>query len=133
MLFRSEPLSGYLALAAAMLAEPGPQWCTGWNFGPAAGDDVTVCELAEIFIEAWGAGSWQDMHDPRAPIETHVLRLAIDKALADLPWQPRLTAHEAIRRTAAWFKAFATAPAEARSLCEADIAAFERIPHRGVV
>ena len=128
-----EPLSGYLALAAAMLAEPGPQWCTGWNFGPAAGDDVTVSELAEIFIEAWGAGSWQDMHDPRAPIETHVLRLAIDKALAELPWQPRLTAHEAIRRTAAWFKAFAAAPAQAHSLCEADIAAFEQIPHRGVV
>jgi CDP-glucose 4,6-dehydratase len=122
-----EPLSGYLALAAAMLAKPGPQWCTGWNFGPAAGDDVTVSELAEIFIEAWGTGRWQDMHDPRAPIETHVLRLAIDKALAELPWQPRLSAHKAIRRTAAWFKAFAIAPAEARNLCEADIAAFESL------
>jgi dTDP-D-glucose 4,6-dehydratase len=66
------------------------------------------------------------MHDPRAPIETHVLRLAIDKALAELPWQPRLTAHDAIRRTAAWFKAFATSPAQARPLCEADIAAFEQ-------
>jgi len=120
-----EPLSGYLTLAAAMLAAPGPRWCTGWNFGPAAGDDVTVSELAQIFIDAWGAGSWEDMHDPRAPIETHVLRLAIDKARAELPWQPRLTAHEAIHRTAAWFKAFAADPAQARVLCEADIAAFE--------
>ena len=120
-----EPLSGYLSLAAAMLAEPGPQWCSGWNFGPAAGDDVTVSELAEIFIEAWGTGSWQDMHDPRAPIETHVLRLSIDKALAELPWQPRLSAHEAIHRTAAWFRNFATTPAAARALCDADIEAYE--------
>jgi CDP-glucose 4,6-dehydratase len=121
-----EPLSGYLTLAAAMLAEPGPRWCTGWNFGPAAGDDVTVSELAQIFIDAWGAGAWEDIHDPRAPIETHVLRLAIDKARAELPWQPRLTAHEAIHRTAAWFKAFAADPAQARPLCEADITAFEQ-------
>jgi hypothetical protein len=70
---------------------------------------------------------WEDMHDPRAPIETHVLRLAIDKARAELPWQPRLTAHEAIHRTAAWFKAFAADSARARGLCEADIAAFEQL------
>jgi CDP-glucose 4,6-dehydratase len=121
-----EPLSGYLTLAAAMLAEPGPRWCTGWNFGPATGDDVTVSELAQIFIDAWGAGAWEDTHDPRAPIETHVLRLAIDKVRAELPWQPRLMAHEAIHRTAAWFKAFAADPTQARPLCEADITAFEQ-------
>ena len=119
-----EPLLGYLALAEAMLTEPSPRWCAGWNFGPAAGGDITVRELAEIFIDAWGSGSWEDVHDPRAPIETHALRLAIDKAVADLPWRPQLDAHEAIRRTAAWFRAFTTAPASARSLCEADIEAY---------
>jgi CDP-glucose 4,6-dehydratase len=116
-------------LAEAMLAEPSPRWCTGWNFGPAPGGDITVRELAEIFIEAWGTGAWEDTHDPRAPIETHFLRLAIDKAVADLPWQPRLDAHEAIRRTAAWFRAFTTAPASARSLCVADIEAYAAAPH----
>lgn len=122
-----EPLSGYLALTEAMLTDPSPRWCTGWNFGPAAGADITVRELAEIFINAWGSGSWQDTHDPRAPIETHVLRLAIDKAVADLPWRPRLDAHEAIRRTASWFRGFATAPASARSLCAADIESYESL------
>jgi len=120
-----EPLSGYLALAEAMLAEPSPRWCDGWNFGPASGTDITVGELAEIFIEAWGSGSWENVHDPRAPIETHVLRLAIDKAVTDLPWRPRLDAREAIRQTAAWFRGVARDPASARSLCEADIAAYE--------
>ena len=69
---------------------------------------------------------WKDMHDPQAPIETHVLRLAIDKARTELPWQPRLTAHEAIHRTAAWFKAFAADPARARPLCESDLMAVEQ-------
>jgi CDP-glucose 4,6-dehydratase len=123
-----EPLSGYLALAAAMLARPAAEWCSGWNFGPAAGEDVTVRELAEIFIAAWGSGRWEDAHDPAAPIETHVLRLSIEKARAALPWQPRLGAHEAIRRTAAWFRGFATDPAAARRLCAADIDAYEALP-----
>ncbi|MEY3206217.1 MAG: CDP-glucose 4,6-dehydratase [Planctomycetota bacterium] len=122
-----EPLSGYLALAEAMLAEPGPHWCTGWNFGPAAGDDITVRDLTEIFIDAWGSGSWEDRHDPRAPIETHVLRLTIDKALAALPWRPQLSGRDAIHRTAAWFRNFATSPAAARALCDADIQGYESL------
>ena len=121
-----EPLAGYLSLAAAMLAKPATDWCTGWNFGPAAEDDITVQQLTEIFIDAWGAGCWEDRHDPRAPIETHVLRLAIDKSLAALPWRPRFSSREAIRRTAAWFRAFEADPAVARSLCLADIAAYEQ-------
>ncbi len=120
-----EPLAGYLALADAMLGKPDPAWCAGWNFGPAGGDDITVRELTEIFIHAWGSGSWEDCHDPRAPLETHVLRLAIDKALTALPWQPRLVGRDAIHRTAAWFRSFATQPSAARALCEADIIAYE--------
>ena len=120
-----EPLSGYLALAGSMLAEPLACWSTGWNFGPAAGDDIPVQSLAEIFIDAWGSGSWIAAHDPRAPIETHVLRLAIGKATAQLPWRTRLTGREAIRRTAKWFRNFVTDPAEAQALCEADIEAYE--------
>ena len=121
-----EPLSGYLVLAEAMLADPGPRWCSGWNFGPAAGGDIAVAELAEIFIAAWGNGSWEDRHDPRAPLETHVLRLSIDKALADLPWRPRLDARDAIQRTAGWFRGFALDPAAARRLSETDIEAYQQ-------
>jgi CDP-glucose 4,6-dehydratase len=120
-----EPLSGYLTLAESMLTRPDPAWCTGWNFGPTAGGDITVRELTDIFIDAWGSGSWEDRHDPRALIETHVLRLAIDKAVSALPWRPRLSGGAAIRRTAAWFRGFATSPDSARALCEADIEAYE--------
>ncbi len=121
-----EPLTGYLSLAAAMLAEPAAKWCAGWNFGPAADDDITVQQLTEIFIAAWGKGCWKDIHDPRSPIETHVLRLAITKSLAGLPWRPRLSSREAIHRTATWFRAFEADPSSARSLCLADIEAYEQ-------
>jgi CDP-glucose 4,6-dehydratase len=116
-----EPLTGYITLAEAMLAKPSPLWCDGWNFGPAASADVTVRELVEIFISAWGAGTWEDIHDPQAPLESSVLRLAIEKARGHLRWRPRLETREAIRRTAAWFRAFMADPARARALCEADI------------
>jgi len=127
-----EPLAGYLALAGSMLAEPSARWSTGWNFGPAIGDAIPVRSLAEIFIDAWGSGSWIDAHDPLSPIETHVLRLAIAKATSHLPWQPRFTAHEAIRRTAEWFRSFEASPQSARSLCEADIAAYESLAYESL-
>ena len=122
-----EPLVGYLTLAQLMLTTPSPLWCTGWNFGPAFGDDITVRELTETFIDAWGAGSWLNAHDQHAPIETHVLRLAVDKAATQLPWKPRFDARQAIRRTAAWFRAFAADPTSARSLCNADILAYHEM------
>ncbi len=120
-----DPLCGYLALAEAMLAEPGPRWSTGWNFGPPAGHALDVRNLTELFIDAWGAGRWEVVHDPRAPIETHALRLDVRKSLAELPWCPRFTTAEAIRRTASWFRSFVTDPASARTLCELDLAAHD--------
>ena len=123
-----EPLSGYLALAEAMLAGPSPRWSTGWNFGPAAGDDITVRDLTTIFIDAWGSGSWEDRTDPQAPIETHILRLSIAKSLAELPWRPRLSGHDAIQRTAAWFRDYTSGAGDARTLCESDILAYEAEP-----
>lgn len=120
-----EPLAGYLALAQSMLVNPSTRWCAGWNFGPAFGEDITVRDLTETFIDAWGSGSWVATPDQQAPIETHVLRLSIDKTVAELPWKPRFDALEAIRRTSAWFRAFSADPTSARSLCEADIVAHQ--------
>jgi len=118
-----DPLTGYLALAESMLADTTGRFCGGWNFGPLPGGDVTVGELVEAFIAAWGGGSWIDVHDPRAPVETGALRLAIDHALAELPWRPRFPAGEAIRRTAEWYRGFERDPSLARALCLADIEA----------
>ena len=123
-----DPLEGYVALAGLMLSEPSGRWCRGWNFGPDPTVDITVEELVAIFIDAWGSGSSDDVHDPRAPIETATLRLAIDRATSDLGGRPRFSPAVAIRRAAEWYRAFDRDPAAARALCDADLDAHESAP-----
>ncbi len=121
-----EPLHAYLTLAARMLHSDDPAWCEAWNFGPLPGDDVPVSKLVEQFIVVWGAGSWKDVGTPDQPHEAPVLRLAIDKAIAQLGWRPRWALVEAIRRTAAWYRRYYEEKrANMRAACEADIAAYE--------
>ena len=59
-----EPLGGYLSLAARMFESDDPAWCDAWNFGPVPGEEIPVGQLVELFIRAWGGGSWQDVSDP---------------------------------------------------------------------
>jgi CDP-glucose 4,6-dehydratase len=120
-----EPLSGYLTLAARMLCEPSPRWCDGWNLGPLADGAITVREIAEMFIESWGRGSWVDCSDANRPPEAHVLRLSIEKALSELSWRPRWSVREAVRRTAQWYKRYYADPSSAASACLDDITAFD--------
>jgi hypothetical protein len=52
-----EPLSGYLRLAACLLAEDGEPFSRAWNFGPpASAGVVTVEALARKMVSAWGQG-----------------------------------------------------------------------------
>ncbi len=119
-----EPLSGYLTLAAAMLEQPDPKWCESWNFGPVSGTELTVGRLADAFVAAWGSGHWEDRSDPSQPHEASILRLSIEKASWKLGWQPRWSRGEMIQRTANWYRQVLCEGADARSLCEADIAAY---------
>jgi CDP-glucose 4,6-dehydratase len=127
-----EPLGGYLTLAARMLSEPGPRWCEGWNFGPMPGEEATVARLVELFIQAWGAGSWQDISDPGQPHEAHLLRLSIDKAIWELGWRPRWGVEQAVARTAHWFRRFQRRPHGMYAVCLEDIAAYEAAPAAAV-
>ncbi len=102
-----DPLAGYLSLAGKMLREPTePRWCGAWNFGPLPGQDVPVEQIVDIFIKAWGAGSWHDASDPNQPHEARVLRLCIDKSMGDLGWQPRFDIREAVQMTAGWYRQY---------------------------
>ena len=121
-----EPLSGYLTLAERMLGSDDPAWCDAWNFGPLPGDELPVSRLVELFIAAWGEGTWKDASDPRQPHEAGVLRLSIDKAIHQLGWRPRWGVAEAVRRTAAWFRQFdARRKSNMREACLQDISAYE--------
>ena len=116
-----EPLSGYMWLAARLITE-GEAFAEAWNFGPAEKRAVTVQELVEELIAVWGTGSWQDASDPDAPHETGTLRLSWEKAAQRLNWRPVYDWREALRATAAWFKAYDGAPEEdAYARCKAQI------------
>jgi CDP-glucose 4,6-dehydratase len=121
-----EPLSGYLTLAARLLASDDPVWCEAWNFGPLPGDDIPVRQLVDLFVSAWGGGSWEDKSDHRQPHEAGLLRLSIDKAIGRLGWRPRWNVAEAVRRTATWYRlAHGDARPDMRRASLGDIAAYE--------
>jgi CDP-glucose 4,6-dehydratase len=127
-----EPLGGYLLLAARMLAAPGDTYLgDAWNFGPSSVEVVTVGELVDIFVSAWGSGSWQDASLAGQPHEARLLRLSIDKTVALLGWRPRWSVRQAVRRTALWYRHFYDHPpampteGTMRASCLTDIADYE--------
>jgi CDP-glucose 4,6-dehydratase len=100
-----EPLTGYLLLAQAMVAEPtrAPK---ALNFGPNAESFRSVSELVEGFTLRWGGRpGWQaDIGDH--PHEDPVLTLDATRARELLGWQPRLSFDDAVGWTADWYRAF---------------------------
>jgi CDP-glucose 4,6-dehydratase len=98
-----EPLTGYLILGALLDAQP-EKYSTAYNFGPQPKDHLSVKELVEVSIKAWGAGNWNDTSDKNQPHEAGLLQLDITKAITELKWQPKLDAATAIEWTVNWYK-----------------------------
>ncbi len=91
-------------LAAQLLKNPG-KYSGAWNFGPGMSDQITVAELAERFIKAWGSGTIQCSKVKDKPNhEAHLLHLCIDKAVTGLKWQPMLDSLSSIDWTVNWYK-----------------------------
>lgn len=120
-----EPLSGYLALASAMLTNADPKWSEGWNFGPFSGTELPVGKLADAFVQAWGNGEWVDQSSPGQPHEASILRLSIEKAGWQLGWHPSWNCVKMVEKTARWYRSVLCEGADARKACEADIEAYE--------
>ncbi len=97
-----EPVGAYLLLAAHMAKDP-VAYSTAYNFGPDPNDMLSVEGLAQIFINSFGAGSYQDTSDANAPHEAKLLLLDSTKAQTELGWQPKLNASQAIEWTAKWY------------------------------
>ncbi len=101
-----QALSGYLTLATRLLNSDNSELCSGWNFGPLPGNEMTVREIVDIFLHEWGKGSWEDVSDPRQLHEANILRLNIDKALLHLGWKPGWDIHEILKQTIQWYKCY---------------------------
>jgi len=115
-----EPLNGYLTLARKLWERSAP--AEAYNFGP--DEAVSVRDIVEMTRRTYGQGDVQygDGHD--GPHESAWLALAADKARDVLGVAPVLSLKQAVERTMAWYRAHAQG-ADARQLCQADIAAFE--------
>lgn len=97
-----EPLAGYLTLGHLLHHQP-TAFAKAYNFGPQPQDHLTVRELVETAVGCWGSGEWTDASDPSQPHEAGILKLDIRRAKAELGWQPRLSAKDAIRWTIDWY------------------------------
>ena len=101
-----QALSGYLTLAARLLTTDDAVYQSGWNIGPAAGNELPVREIVELFLDEWGHGSWVDVSSPSDPHEANILRLAIDKAIWRLNWRPGWDVRETLRHTVRWYREY---------------------------
>lgn len=121
-----QALSGYLTLTARMLSSEDPALCSGWNFGPRPGNELSVRDVVDLLIQEWGTGSWVDASDPTQPLESSILRLSIDKALWQLGWQPQWDIHTSLRSTARWYREYFKNTELCAELALAQIEAFEK-------
>jgi CDP-glucose 4,6-dehydratase len=103
--FVLEPLRGYLMLAER-LAEDGPGFASGWNFGPADADAKPVSWIAEKLARSWGNdAAWNQDATPH-PREAHFLKLDASRAKACLEWEPMLPLEQALEWIVEWYRAF---------------------------
>ncbi|MEM6761951.1 MAG: CDP-glucose 4,6-dehydratase [Pseudomonadota bacterium] len=132
-----DPLSGYLTLAAWMLA--GGPTAHAFNFGPDAGNDAAVGDVAQRTAAAWGEGACvieepglaaaQGAPKP-APKEAGTLRLDSTKARLDLGWQPVWDLETSIARTVDWYGAWHEG-GDLRALTQAQIEEFRAASNDG--
>jgi len=100
-----DALSGYLWLAARMLESGAPDLAEPWNFGPVDPRTISVAELTDRVLRAWGRDGWRRTQQAEAPPEVDYLRLDCSKAVERLGWRPVFDANAAVERTVSWYRA----------------------------
>jgi CDP-glucose 4,6-dehydratase len=117
-----EPLRGYLVLAEALWSRP--ERAGSYNFGPNTHEAATVRDVIERARKAWGGGDVAYGDGSEGPHEAGWLALETAKARIALGVEPLWGFAEGVERTIRWYRA-AHAGEDVRTLCEAEIAAFE--------
>ena len=119
-----DPLAGYLRLAERLWDDPA--LAGAYNFGPRTDEAATVREVIGIARDAYGSGECVFGDGSEGPHEAGWLALEVARAREALGVASRWPLREAVTRTMQWYRALAQG-ADARALCEADIAAHEAL------
>ena len=98
-----EPVGGYLHLGAKMIENP-VLYSDSWNFGPQPEDNLTVEELVNIALSAWGSGKYNNTTISDQPHEAGLLKLDISKTVNALGWKPKYNARISINKTLEWYQ-----------------------------
>lgn len=88
-----------------MLWEHGGRFATGYNFGPEVDHCISVGDIAQIIVEAWGTGSLQVVQSDELH-EATLLQLDNTKAKKALGVYPVLDADQMIGMTTDWYRTF---------------------------
>lgn len=101
-----EPLSGYLALACALVHAPqtAPR---AVNFGSDPESICSVSEVVEAFSARFGGKPGWERDASSHPVEARALALSSALAERTLRWRPRLGLQESLSWTADWYRAVA--------------------------
>jgi len=100
-----EPLSGYLALGAA-LSKASELNGESFNFGPLASNSITVEKLLVDLYQKWKINNNEQAFSVQRDSLLHeagLLKLNCDKALYHVKWTPSLTYQQLIDFTGQWY------------------------------
>lgn len=119
-----DALASYLRLTERLWDEAA--LAGAYNFGPEPDEAATVRDVITLAREAYGVGECVFGDGVVAPHEAGWLTLDVARARNALGVATRWPLHEAVTRTMKWYRALGQG-GDARTLCEADIAAYEAV------
>jgi len=100
-----EPLSGYLTYIERIFDDTAGQLPNALNFGPREEQPITVAEIVDVLNRQLGVtADWQKAPGTHPP-EKATLSIDASNARKTLGWSARLSAEEAVKWTALWYKA----------------------------
>lgn len=117
-----DPLAGYLRLAQRLWDDHS--LAAAYNFGPRTDDAATVGSVVTLAREAFGRGETRFDNGSAGPHEARWLALDVALARVSLGVTSSWELPEAVKRTMHWYRRLGDG-ADARALCEADIADHE--------
>ena len=106
-----DPLNGYLLAAQRACNGGSVKPHDAWNFGPTAGEELSVREVVQAFRAAWRLPlDVEFASETPAAVRQHreadLLRVDSTKAKTELGWRASITNEAVIQRTATWYMRF---------------------------